>query len=232
MARPAPGARAVSGARPTAGGTRTAVRSPYAPPASSGFSSGAAPTDRPSRPARPERIRPTAAMQRGDVNDPWARPDTRNATRPAGTHHARPTSGETSKPYVRQERADRGEELSTSPKIKHLRGIALRRRGSVRVVRSSARSSRGVSVHRPTIRGDAVRSTSVLRGVPAGVRAPSRGRCGRRLLRGLNAAVVLLHPARVRRAGAVIRPVHRAEGSADADHRRPMARSPDRCAQG
>ena len=118
MARPAPGARAVSGARPAAGGARTAVRSPYAPPASSGFSSGAAPTDRPSR---PERIRPTAAMQRGDVNDPWARPDTRNAARPAGTHHARPTSGETSKPYVRQERADRGEELSTNPKIKHFR---------------------------------------------------------------------------------------------------------------
>jgi len=119
-ARPAPGARPVSGARPAVG-ARTPVRSPYAAPASSGFSSGAIPTDRPSRPARPERIRPTAAMQRGDVNDPWARPDARNAARPAGTHHARPTSGETSKPYVRQERADRGEELSTSPKIKHFR---------------------------------------------------------------------------------------------------------------
>ncbi|PTW49034.1 pseudouridine synthase [Sphingomonas faeni] len=119
-ARPAPGARPVSGARPTAG-VRAPVRSPYAAPASSGFSSGAVPTDRPSRPARPERIRPTAAMQRGDVNDPWARPDTRNAARPSGTHHARPTSGETTKPYVRQERADRGEELSTSPKIKHFR---------------------------------------------------------------------------------------------------------------
>ncbi|MES3083891.1 pseudouridine synthase [Sphingomonas faeni] len=119
-ARPAPGARPVSGARPAAG-VRTPVRSPYAAPASSGFSSGAVPTDRPSRPARPERIRPTAAMQRGDVNDPWARSDTRNAARPTGTHHARPTSGETSKPYVRQERADRGEELSTSPKIKHFR---------------------------------------------------------------------------------------------------------------
>ncbi len=119
-ARPAPGARPVSGARPAVG-ARTPVRSPYAAPASSGFSSGAVPTDRPSRPARPERIRPTAAMQRGDVNDPWARPDTRNAARPTGTHHARPTSGETSKPYVRQERADRGEELSTSPKIKHFR---------------------------------------------------------------------------------------------------------------
>jgi 23S rRNA pseudouridine2605 synthase len=119
-ARPAPGARPVSGARPAAG-VRTPVRSPYAAPASSGFSSGAVPTDRPSRPARPERIRPTAAMQRGDVNDPWARPDVRNAARPTGTHHARPTSGETSKPYVRQERADRGEELSTSPKIKHFR---------------------------------------------------------------------------------------------------------------
>jgi len=118
--RPAPGARPVSGARPAAG-ARTPVRSPYAAPASSGFSSGAVPTDRPSRPARPERIRPTAAMQRGDVNDPWARPDTRNTARPSGTHHARPTSGETSKPYVRQERADRGEELSTSPKIKHFR---------------------------------------------------------------------------------------------------------------
>ncbi|WP_082470679.1 MULTISPECIES: pseudouridine synthase [unclassified Sphingomonas] len=118
--RPAPGARPVSGARPAAG-ARTPVRSPYAAPASSGFSSGAVPTDRPSRPARPERIRPTAAMQRGDVNDPWARPDTRNAARPSGTHHARPTSGETSKPYVRQERADRGEELSTNPKIKHFR---------------------------------------------------------------------------------------------------------------
>jgi 23S rRNA pseudouridine2605 synthase len=119
-ARPAPGARPVSGARPAVG-ARTPVRSPYAAPASSGFSSGAVPTDRPSRPARPERIRPTAAMQRGDVNDPWARPDARNAARPTGTHHARPTSGETSKPYVRQERADRGEELSTSPKIKHFR---------------------------------------------------------------------------------------------------------------
>jgi 23S rRNA pseudouridine2605 synthase len=118
--RPAPGARPVSGARPAAG-VRTPVRSPYAAPASSGFSSGAVPTDRPSRPARPERIRPTAAMQRGDVNDPWARPDVRNAARPTGAHHARPTSGETSKPYVRQERADRGEELSTSPKIKHFR---------------------------------------------------------------------------------------------------------------
>jgi 23S rRNA pseudouridine2605 synthase len=119
-ARPAPGARPVSGARPAVG-ARTPVRSPYTAPASSGFSSGAVPTDRPSRPARPERIRPTAAMQRGDVNDPWARPDTRNAARPTGTHHARPTSGETSKPYVRQERADRGEELSTNPKIKHFR---------------------------------------------------------------------------------------------------------------
>ncbi|MBD8618295.1 pseudouridine synthase [Sphingomonas sp. CFBP 13728] len=119
-ARPAPGARPVSGARPAVG-ARTPVRSPYAAPASSGFSSGAVPTDRPSRPARPERIRPTAAMQRGDVNDPWARPDARNAARPTGTHHARPTSGEMSKPYVRQERADRGEELSTSPKIKHFR---------------------------------------------------------------------------------------------------------------
>ncbi len=118
--RPAPGARPVSGARPAAG-ARTPVRSPYAAPASSGFSSGVVPTDRPSRPARPERIRPTAAMQRGDVNDPWARPDVRNAARSSGTHHARPTSGETSKPYVRQERADRGEELSTSPKIKHFR---------------------------------------------------------------------------------------------------------------
>ncbi|QCB41972.1 pseudouridine synthase [Sphingomonas sp. PAMC26645] len=118
--RPAPGARPVSGARPAVG-ARTPVRSPYAAPASSGFSNGAVPTDRPSRPARPERIRPTAAMQRGDVNDPWARPDTRNAARPSGTHHARPTSGEMSKPYVRQERADRGEELSTSPKIKHFR---------------------------------------------------------------------------------------------------------------
>jgi len=119
-ARPAPGARPVSGARPAVG-ARTPVRSPYAAPASSGFSSGAVPTDRPSRPARPERIRPTAAMQRGDVNDPWARPDVRNTARPTGTHHARPTSGETSKPYVRQERADRGEELSTNPKIKHFR---------------------------------------------------------------------------------------------------------------
>lgn len=118
--RPAPGARPVSGARPPTG-ARTPVRSPYAAPASSGFSSGAVPTDRPSRPARPERIRPTAAMQRGDVNDPWARPDVRNAARPTGMHHARPTSGETSKPYVRQERADRGEELSTNPKIKHFR---------------------------------------------------------------------------------------------------------------
>ncbi|MEG3082717.1 pseudouridine synthase [Sphingomonas sp. PB2P12] len=120
-ARPAPGARPSSGARPAAGGVRTPVRSPYAAPASSGFSSGVAPTDRPSRPARPERIRPTAAMQRGDVNDPWARPDARNAARPTGTHHARPTSGDTTKPYVRQERADRGEELSTNPKIKHFR---------------------------------------------------------------------------------------------------------------
>ena len=119
-ARQAPGARPVSGARPVAG-VRAPVRSPYAAPPSSGFSSGAVPTDRPSRPARPERIRPTAAMQRGDVNDPWARPDARNPARPTGTHHARPTSGETSKPYVRQERADRGEELSTSPKIKHFR---------------------------------------------------------------------------------------------------------------
>ncbi len=118
--RPTPGARPVSGARPTTG-ARTPARSPYAAPASSGFSSGAVPTDRPSRPARPERIRPTAAMQRGDVNDPWARPDVRNAARPTGTHHARPTSSEMSKPYVRQERADRGEELSTSPKIKHFR---------------------------------------------------------------------------------------------------------------
>jgi 23S rRNA pseudouridine2605 synthase len=120
-ARPAPGARPTQGARPAPGGARTPVRSPYTAPASSGFSSGAVPTDRPSRPARPERIRPTAAMQRGDVNDPWARPDTRNAARPTGAHHARPTSGDTSRPYVRQERADRGEELSTSPKVKHFR---------------------------------------------------------------------------------------------------------------
>ncbi|MGU3392335.1 pseudouridine synthase [Sphingomonas sp. M1A8_2b] len=120
-ARSAPIGRPATGARPAAGGARAQVRSPYTAPASSGFSNGTVPTDRPSRPARPERIRPTAAMQRGDVNDPWARPDARNAARPTGTHHARPTSGETSKPYVRQERADRGEELSTNPKIKHFR---------------------------------------------------------------------------------------------------------------
>ncbi len=113
--------RPAFGARPAPGGARTPLRTPYSAPASSGFASTNAPTERPSRPARPERIRPTAAMQRGDVNDPWARPDTRNAARPTGTHHARPTSGETSKPYARQERADRGEELSTSPKIKHFR---------------------------------------------------------------------------------------------------------------
>jgi 23S rRNA pseudouridine2605 synthase len=126
-ARPASTGHSVStgrpafGARPAPGGARTPARTPYSAPASSGFASTNAPTERPSRPARPERIRPTAAMQRGDVNDPWARPDARNAARPTGTHHARPTSGETSKPYARQERADRGEELSTSPKIKHFR---------------------------------------------------------------------------------------------------------------
>ncbi|WP_446741221.1 pseudouridine synthase [Sphingomonas sp. H160509] len=88
--RPAPGARPVSGARPAVGSARTPVRSPYAAPASSGFSSGAVPTDRPSRPARPERIRPTAAMQRGDVNDPLGaaryaqrRAAERDASRPA-----------------------------------------------------------------------------------------------------------------------------------------------------
>ncbi|HXH15432.1 MAG TPA: pseudouridine synthase [Sphingomonas sp.] len=113
--RPAPNARPAQNAR------SVPARTPYAAPASSGFSSGAAPAARPVRPARPERIRPTAAMQRGDVNDPWARPDARNTARPTGAHHARPTAGDTSKPYVRQERADRGEELSTSPKIKHFR---------------------------------------------------------------------------------------------------------------
>ena len=90
---------------------------------------------------------PTAAMQRGDVNDPWARPDARNAARPTGTHHARPTRGETSKPYVRQERADRGEELSTSPKIKHFRAAkpprdarcaVARRRGALPAQRQDA----------------------------------------------------------------------------------------------
>ena len=109
---------------------------------------------------------------------------------------------------------------------------APRRRASVRAVPCSVRSSRGASVRRPMIRGDAVRSTSARRGVPAGVRVPSRGRCGRRVRRGPSGAVVLRRLARVRREGAVIRPVHHVEGSADADHRRPMSRPPDRRTQG
>ena len=122
--RPAPAAR------PTTGAPRQPVRSPYAAPASSGFSTGAAPADRaarPARPARPERIRPTAAMVRGDVTDPWAKPDARGGNRAPATHHARQTgtvtgpTGGAGRPYARQERADRGEELSTSPKIKHFR---------------------------------------------------------------------------------------------------------------
>ncbi len=119
--RPAPAAR------PTTGAPRQPVRSPYAAPASSGFSTGAPPSDRaarPARPARPERIRPTAAMVRGDVTDPWAKPDARGGNRAPATHHARATganTGATDRPYARQERADRGEELSTSPKIKHFR---------------------------------------------------------------------------------------------------------------
>ncbi len=116
--RPAPSAR------PATAAPRQPARSPYAAPASSGFSSGAAPVDRaarPARPARPERIRPTAAMVRGDVTDPWAKPDARGGNRAAATHHAQPTGAGTGRPTYRQERADRGEELSTSPKIKHFR---------------------------------------------------------------------------------------------------------------
>ncbi len=120
--RPAP--RPAPSARPATAAPRQPARSPYAAPASSGFSSGAPPVDRTARPARParrERIRPTAAMVRGDVTDPWAKPDARGGNRAAATHHAQPTGAGTGRPTYRQERADRGEELSTSPKIKHFR---------------------------------------------------------------------------------------------------------------
>ncbi len=71
------------------------------------------------RPARvkPERIRPTALQQRGDTTNPWARPEpgARTADRPPALHSARPTG------QRRDDDRDRGEALSTSPKIKHFR---------------------------------------------------------------------------------------------------------------
>ena len=67
---------------------------------------------RPAR-ARPERIRPTAAMERGDATNPWTRPQ-------PGERPARPAARPA--PSRRDDRdRDRGEALSTSPKVKHFR---------------------------------------------------------------------------------------------------------------
>ncbi len=81
-------------------------------------------SERPARSAKPERIRPTAAQTRGDVANPWTRPEqgARTDQRPYGArpaYAAKPTDGPV-RPDRRDER-DRGEELSTSPKIKHFR---------------------------------------------------------------------------------------------------------------
>jgi 23S rRNA pseudouridine2605 synthase len=78
-----------------------------------------APTDRPAR-VKPERIRPTALQQRGDTTNPWARPEpgARATARPPAQHSARPTGQRTDR---RDDDRDRGEALSTSPKIKHFR---------------------------------------------------------------------------------------------------------------
>ncbi|TXC71015.1 pseudouridine synthase [Sphingomonas ginsenosidivorax] len=73
-------------------------------------------TERPAR-VKPERIRPTALQQRGDTTNPWARPEPgeRTAARLPAQHSARPTG------QRRDDDRDRGEALSTSPKIKHFR---------------------------------------------------------------------------------------------------------------
>ncbi|WP_380786431.1 pseudouridine synthase [Sphingomonas sp. R86521] len=74
------------------------------------------------RPARvkPQRIRPTALQQRGDTTNPWTRPEAgeRSAARPPALHSARPTAQRSDR---RDDDRDRGEALSTSPKIKHFR---------------------------------------------------------------------------------------------------------------
>ncbi|BCA64194.1 hypothetical protein HMP09_3428 [Sphingomonas sp. HMP9] len=78
-------------------------------------------SERPARSAKPERIRPTAAQTRGDVANPWTRPE-QNARPAYGTrtaYAAKPTDGN-ARPDRREDR-DRGEALSTSPKIKHFR---------------------------------------------------------------------------------------------------------------
>jgi 23S rRNA pseudouridine2605 synthase len=71
------------------------------------------------RPARvkPERIRPTAMQQRGDTTNPWTRPEPgeRTMARQPAQHSARPTG------QRHDDDRDRGEALSTSPKIKHFR---------------------------------------------------------------------------------------------------------------
>ncbi len=75
-----------------------------------------APAERPAR-VKPERIRPTAMQQRGDTTNPWARPEPgeRTMVRQPAQHSARPTG------QRRDDDRDRGEALSTSPKIKHFR---------------------------------------------------------------------------------------------------------------
>ena len=114
--RTGPGERANIGISTDAGagmvvGTRRARAATSAPPAARPMArplprpvTSVAREDRPARPARPERIRPTAAMQRGDASAPWTKPALRGADRP-----------ERAADRPRSER-DRGEPLTAKPK--------------------------------------------------------------------------------------------------------------------
>ena len=168
------GCASVSGARPSTGASCAGSQSVCGACKLRASRSGADQPTRPSRPARPERIRPTAAMQRAVRSTiPGRGLMCGSARRPTGTVHGtpRPTSGETSKPYVGAERADRSEELSTSPSQAFSAPPATAERAAPSQVGAGATVQR-----QEQPRGFQLfsHSTSARRAV---VRVPSRGRC-------------------------------------------------------
>lgn len=117
-----PGARANIGISADAGaGAGIGGRSRAPAPATGRSTAPRAPVRaigdaRPARAAKPERIRPTASQQRGDAANPWTNLPTRLERNVRATT-ARPTTTRVD----RRDDRDRGEELHTSPKIKHFR---------------------------------------------------------------------------------------------------------------
>ncbi|MEG8052301.1 hypothetical protein QP185_01650 [Sphingomonas aerolata] len=186
-------------------------------------------------------------MVRGDVTDPWAKPDARGGNRAAATHHAQPTGAGTGRPTYRQERADRGEELSTSPKIKHFRAAKPPRDRAAPTRVGGGGSGATTAPRRPDSpqRQDQQRGfrpqtddSRARTGLDKRAARSAAGRPGAdprpprdaapRPERGSRPPA----PGKGPSGGAVIRPAHHAEVNADADHRRPVSRSPDRRAQG